>query len=60
MSVILLLIPLSIFIAAIFLGAFVWSVRAGQYEDTCTPSMRMPTDEPARNESEKSKTLQSL
>jgi cbb3-type cytochrome oxidase maturation protein len=47
MSVILLLIPLSIVIAACFLGAFVWAVRSGQYEDTCTPSMRLLLEEEA-------------
>ena len=38
MSVIFLLIPLSIVIAACFFAAFIWAVRSGQYEDTCTPS----------------------
>lgn len=45
MSVILLLIPLSVLIAAAFLAAFIWAVRSGQYEDTCTPSMRLLTEE---------------
>jgi cbb3-type cytochrome oxidase maturation protein len=45
MSVIFLLIPLSIVIAACFLGAFFWAVRSGQYEDTCTPSMRVLLDD---------------
>ena len=45
MSVIFLLIPLSIVIAACFLGAFFWAVRTGQYEDTCTPSMRVLLDD---------------
>jgi len=45
MSVIFLLIPLSIVLAACFLGAFIWAVRSGQYEDTCTPSMRVLLDE---------------
>jgi cbb3-type cytochrome oxidase maturation protein len=45
MTVIFLLIPLSIAIAAAFLGAFIWAVRTGQYEDTCTPSMRVLLDE---------------
>jgi cbb3-type cytochrome oxidase maturation protein len=48
MSVILLLIPFSIVIAAGFLGAFFWAVRSGQYEDTATPSMRLLTDETAQ------------
>lgn len=46
MSVIFLLIPLSIVIALFFLGAFIWAVRSGQYEDTCTPSLRVLTEEP--------------
>jgi cbb3-type cytochrome oxidase maturation protein len=45
MSVIFLLIPLSVIIAASFLGAFIWAVRSGQYEDTCTPSMRLLAEE---------------
>jgi cbb3-type cytochrome oxidase maturation protein len=45
MSVILLLIPLSVVIAAAFLAAFIWAVRSGQYEDTYTPSMRLLTEE---------------
>jgi cbb3-type cytochrome oxidase maturation protein len=45
MIVIFLLIPLSIVIAAVFLMAFVWAVRSGQYEDVCTPSMRLMLEE---------------
>lgn len=45
MIVILLLIPLSILIAVGFLAAFIWAVRSGQYEDTCTPSMRLLLEE---------------
>jgi cbb3-type cytochrome oxidase maturation protein len=54
MSVILLLIPISVVFAAGFLGAFIWAVRSGQYEDTCTPSMRVLTEETA-TKSENSK-----
>ena len=45
MSVILILIPVSIVVAACFLAGFIWAVRNGQYEDTCTPSMRMLADD---------------
>ena len=41
MTVIFLLIPLSVVIAGCFLGAFIWAVRSGQYEDTCTPALRL-------------------
>ena len=47
MSVILLLILASLTVGLIFLGAFIWSVRSGQYEDALTPAMRMLTDEPS-------------
>jgi cbb3-type cytochrome oxidase maturation protein len=57
MSVILLLIPLSVVIAAAFLAAFIWAVRSGQFEDTCTPSMRLLIDERQPRESAKSKNL---
>ena len=45
MTVIFLLIPLSVVIATGFLGAFIWAVRSGQYEDTYTPSMRVLHDQ---------------
>jgi len=45
MIVIFLLIPLSVLIATCFLVAFIWSVRSGQFEDTCTPSMRILLDD---------------
>ena len=45
MSVILLLIPMSLVVAAGFLGAFFWAIRSGQYEDTVTPSMRLLTED---------------
>jgi cbb3-type cytochrome oxidase maturation protein len=41
MSVIVLLIFASLVIGLIFLGAFIWSVRSGQFEDTLTPSLRV-------------------
>ena len=47
MIILYLLIPLSIVVAALFLGGFIWAVRSGQYEDTCTPSMRLLTEETA-------------
>ena len=59
MSVILLLIPLSVVIAAAFLAAFIWAVRSGQFEDTCTPSMRLLIDERQPGEPTKTKALSS-
>ncbi len=45
MNVILILIIMSLSIALFFLAGFIWSVRSGQFDDTCTPSMRVLTDE---------------
>ena len=45
MLIIFLLIFISLALALAFLAAFVWAVKSGQFEDTCTPSMRMLTDE---------------
>jgi cbb3-type cytochrome oxidase maturation protein len=47
MSIILVLIPVSILFAVAFLAAFIWAVRSGQYEDTCTPAMRVLAEEAA-------------
>jgi cbb3-type cytochrome oxidase maturation protein len=41
MDVILILLVASLTIASAFLGAFIWSVRTGQYDDDYTPSVRM-------------------
>ncbi len=41
MSVILILILASLVVALTFLLAFIWAVRSGQFEDTCTPGMRV-------------------
>ncbi len=44
MSVILLLIAISLFVAIIFLIAFFWAVKSGQYDDKYTPSIRILFD----------------
>lgn len=41
MSVIVLLILFSLLVAIIFLIAFIWSVKSGQYDDTYSPSVRI-------------------
>ena len=45
MSVIYLLITVSIFVAVLFLIAFIKAVRSGQYDDDYTPSVRMLFDD---------------
>ncbi len=51
MSVILILIVASLAVAVAFLVGFIWAVRSGQFEDTCTPAMRiLGEDEPPQTE----------
>ena len=45
MNIIFLLICVSLTVAIIFLVAFLWAVRSGQYEDDYTPSVRMLFDQ---------------
>ncbi len=50
MSVIILLILASLAVGVLFVGAFVWSVRSGQYEDTLTPALRVLAEDDGRAE----------
>lgn len=44
MEVIYILLSISVLIALAFLGAFIWSVKKGQYEDVVSPSIRILYD----------------
>jgi cbb3-type cytochrome oxidase maturation protein len=55
MSVLIVLIIVSIIVAGSFLGAFIWSVKKGQYDDDYTPSVRMLFDDTVSAETKKSK-----
>jgi len=54
MTVIILLLVVSISVAGLFLAAFIWSVKSGQYRDEESPPVRIlfddtrtsPIDEP--------------
>lgn len=50
MSAIFFLIIASIVVAACFLGAFIWAVRNGQYDDDYTPSVRMLFEDGTKKE----------
>ena len=45
MSVIFILISFSLLVAGSFLGAFLWAIKDGQYDDDYSPSVRMLFDE---------------
>lgn len=45
MNIFYLLIGVSLFAALIFLGAFIWAVKSGQFDDSKTPSIRILFDD---------------
>ena len=47
MSVIVLLLAAGAAVAGGFLLAFLWAVRSGQFDDTCTPAIRLIRTPPA-------------
>ena len=51
MSVILILILASLAVALAFLAGFIWAVKSGQFEDTCTPAMRILSEDETGNRS---------
>lgn len=50
MSAILILLFVSIGIAGLFLGAFLWSVRDGQFDDDYSPARRVLWDDPGKRD----------
>jgi cbb3-type cytochrome oxidase maturation protein len=45
MSVILILLIASISVAGLFLAAFIWGVKSGQFEDDFSPASRILFDD---------------
>lgn len=41
MSALIILISASLFVALIFLFAFIWATKKGQFDDDYTPSVRI-------------------
>lgn len=60
MSVIILLLIASLSVSAVFLGAFMWSVKNKQFEDEFSPPMRILFDDkPAGHEGKATDPLKS-
>lgn len=47
MSIIFLLIAASTVVAVVFLAAFVWAMRTGQFDDDRSPAVRILGDRPS-------------
>ncbi len=50
MSVIYVLLPVASLLAIVFLIAFIWAVRRGQFDDLTTPAVRMLHDDEQESE----------
>ncbi len=50
MNVIFLLITASTIVAGVFLVAFLWAVKSGQYEDDRSPAVRMLAENDVRQQ----------
>jgi cbb3-type cytochrome oxidase maturation protein len=46
-SVLFVLVPLALLLVVIFVVAYVWSSRTGQFDDLTTPAMRAVHDDEA-------------
>jgi cbb3-type cytochrome oxidase maturation protein len=55
MSVIFLLICFSLLVAGSFLGAFLWAIKDGQYEDDYSPSVRILYEDKVKNKKDDKK-----
>ena len=47
MNILLLLVPLSVMLLAVAIGAFWWAVRRGQFDDLDTPALDILVDDDA-------------
>lgn len=48
MNILLLLVPLSLMLLALAIGAFAWAVKRGQFDDLDTPALDILTDDQPR------------
>lgn len=54
MSVLIFLIPIALFLGLIGLGAFVWSLKSGQYDDLDGAAQRILLDDDEQNHTKNS------
>jgi cbb3-type cytochrome oxidase maturation protein len=59
MTIIFFLIAASTIVAVIFLAAFVWAMRTGQYDDDHSPAVRILGDAPMKTTITKSTSTES-
>ena len=60
MNIFYLLIGVSLFAALIFLAAFIWAVRNGQFDDQETPARRILFDDDVIEEKEADTSIEQM
>jgi cbb3-type cytochrome oxidase maturation protein len=45
MTVLFIVLPIALFMAGVFVVAFIWATRHGQFDDLTTPAHRILTDD---------------
>ena len=50
MSSLVFLVPISLALLGVAIGAFVWAVRGGQFDDLETPAVEILVDEPSHDD----------
>ncbi|AIF46877.1 cbb3-type cytochrome oxidase assembly protein CcoS [Dyella japonica] len=60
MIILLMLIPLSLMLLAFAIGAFVWAVRKGQFDDMDTPALDILHDDERAGDSPALKTREAI
>ncbi len=58
MSVIFILVIIGVVVAGLFLVAFIWAVKTGQYEDSYSPSVRILFDDHKKSENSESESTE--
>ena len=48
MSILTLLIPLGLILLAVFVGAFIWAARSGQFDDLDSPAISVLLDDDSK------------
>jgi cbb3-type cytochrome oxidase maturation protein len=61
MNILIILIAVSLLVATGFLGAFIWAVKTGQFDDASTPSLTILWDDaPGKKSDQKSNKVKSI
>lgn len=50
MNILIIMIPVSLLLGAAFLGAFIWTVNHGQFDDVYTPAHRILDNNEEKND----------